>query len=63
MKSIELKKVKVGDYFRFKGSENAPLWIRGNYERSSRKYSCISYDDSCRELFRRGSVQVFVEDY
>lgn len=63
MKSVELKSVRKGDFFRFKDSEKAPLWIRCSFERISKKYSCISYDDSCHELLRKGTVKVFVEDY
>lgn len=61
MLKVNLKDVEVGDFFRFEDSKNAPLWIRGCYERISREYSCISFDDYNHLLLRKGSVIVFVE--
>lgn len=63
MKQIELKTLKSGEYFRLKNNEIAPLWVRGEYERSSRKYSTYKYDDVNHETLRKGSVKVWVEIY
>lgn len=38
---IQVKSVKRGDFVRFKDSDSAPVWIRGEFERSSRTYSFI----------------------
>lgn len=57
-----IKNVKNGEFIRFKDSESSPMWIRENYERSCRKYSLISYEDSCKELFRNGSCLCYVEN-
>lgn len=63
MKPVQLSSVKRGDFVRLRCDENAPLWIRSDYERSSKKYSLTSYNDCCRELFRKGSSIVYVEDW
>ena len=34
MIKTELRKVKEGDFFRLADNEDAPLWVRGYYERS-----------------------------
>lgn len=41
MKHIELKKVARGKIFRFRG--NGPEWVRGEYDRSARKYEAHLY--------------------
>lgn len=56
---IELRKVKEGEYFRLTNSENAPVWVRGYYERSERKYECYKYDNVNAEGFLSGSRLVF----
>lgn len=55
----ELKKVKEGEYFRLTNSESAPVWVRGYYERSERKYECYKYDNVNVEGFLSGSRLVY----
>lgn len=65
MKTI--KDLKVGDFFTLKdcsNMESAPenlVWIRGEYDRSTRTYSCYKFADVCHEHFYKGSKQVFVD--
>ena len=61
MRQIELRKVKQEEIFRLTNSETAPLWVRGYYERSERKYECYKYDNYNHETFLKGSRQVFVD--
>jgi len=53
-----LWKVKKGEPIRFKA--NGPVWVRGEYDRSSRTYSVVKFDDANRESFRKGSTEVLV---
>ena len=62
MIKTELRKVKEGDFFRLADNENAPLWVRGYYERSERKYEVCKYDDANHENFMRGSRVVYIEN-
>lgn len=59
MKAI--KDLKKGDFFRLKNSETAPVWVRGEYVRSERKYSCHKFDDANHEKLAPGKVEVFTE--
>lgn len=61
MIKVQVSKVKPGEYVHLKDDENSPLWIRGPYDRSSRSYSLVSYNDSCHELFCKAHRNVFVE--
>lgn len=61
MIKVQVSKVKLGEYVHLKDDELSPLWIRGSYDRSSRSYSLVSYNDSNHELFTKGSRNVFVE--
>ena len=53
-----LSKVKKGEPIRFK--PNGPVWVRGEYDRSSRTYSVVKFDDVNRESFRKGTTEVLV---
>lgn len=57
---IHVKAVKLGDFVRFVDSDSAPVWIRGEYERCSRTYSFIDYNNSCHERFAKGDRLVYV---
>ena len=61
MTRTELRKVREGDFFRLNDSEDAPLWVRGYYVRSERKFEVFKYDDVNHEGFMRGSRAVYVE--
>lgn len=64
----KISDLKLGDLFHFvtkstvfiNGEPSSPLYIRGDFERSSKKYSCIDYNDSCHERFVKGSTLVWV---
>lgn len=56
-----IKNLKKGEYFRLKDSDTATVYIRGEYERSSKKYSCYRYDDVAAERFFSGNKQVYVD--
>ncbi len=63
MKKVPLSSLCKGDFFHLKDDVNSPIWIRGHYDRSSRKYTIFPYDDIFRELFRKPTVLVYVESY
>lgn len=45
MKKIELKKICLGGLFRLTSSEDAPVWVRDEYDKSERKFLCYKWDD------------------
>lgn len=47
--------------FRLSESETAPVWIRGEYVRSEKKYSCTKFDDINHENWFKGSREVFID--
>ena len=62
-----IKQLKKGDFFCLKPfNENEPIkeslvWIRGDYERSSKRFSCTKYEDFCHENFFRGDKVVYTD--
>ena len=44
-------------------NENAPDWVKGYYERKTKKYECYKYDDVNHEQFLKGTREVFTDDY
>lgn len=58
MEQVQLKDLRKGDFFRF--SPNGNLFVRGYYERSTKKYEYYAYDDVNHEGFAKGTRKVFV---
>lgn len=56
-----IKELAKGEFFRLTDSETAPVWVRSDYDRSSKKYSCYKFDDVCHENFFKGTKVVFVD--
>lgn len=64
MKHTTIKELKKGDYFTLVPVEFAKerqVWIRGDYERSSKKYSVTKWEDINHESFMRGDRRVYVD--
>lgn len=61
MNKTTIKNLKKGDYFKLSDSDTSPVWIRGEYIRSEKKYSCYKFDDVNHESFFKGSREVFIE--
>ena len=63
----KIKDLKVGDYFTLKDCselEETPsrlVWVRGEYDRSSKTYSCYKFDDVCHEHNYKGDKDVFTD--
>jgi hypothetical protein len=53
-----LSKVKKGEPIRFK--PNGPVWVRGEYDRSTRTYSIVKFDDINHESHKAGTTEVYV---
>lgn len=51
MKTI--KQLKVGDFFKLR--PNGKVYVRGEYERSMKRYSYYDFDDVNNEHFALGS--------
>jgi hypothetical protein len=64
MKATALKDLKKGDFFTLKPVEyptETQVYKKGDYERSSKKYSCSRYDDFCKERFLKGDKVVYTD--
>lgn len=60
MKPVPLSTVKRGELVRLSPSETAPVWVRGEYDRSTRRYSLQSWDDISRTTTRKATALVHV---
>lgn len=61
MKRLSLKSLKLGEYFRLKDSDTAPVWVRGEYIRQEKKYSTYRFDDVNHEHLLPGTKKVYVD--
>lgn len=63
MEAKKIKDLKNGEYFTLKAIEEPSekqVWVKGDYERSEKKYSCTKFSDICHENFMKGDRIVFV---
>lgn len=59
MQKIELRNLGRGDLFRLAGNEEAPVWVRDEYDRSERKYLCYKWDDVNHWTYMRSVRAVY----
>lgn len=65
--SIKVKELKKGEFFTLKdvtGSTFIPdsvVWVRGEYDRSSKKYECYKYDDVNHFSYLRAERVVYTD--
>ena len=59
---MKLKDLEKGDYFTRK-INNYPtgkqVYIKGYYDRSLKKYSCINWLDTSKEIFLKPETEIF----
>ena len=61
---MTIRELKKGDWFTLKPIDEpkaSQVWVRGEYDRSTKRYSVTSWDDVNRELFLKGSREAFTE--
>lgn len=59
MQNVTIKQVKQGDYFKRKADAKA-VYIRGEYCKASKAYSCIDTDNINKELMIKGDKIVVI---
>lgn len=58
--AADLKSLKRGDFFKLSANASAPVWVKGEYDCGSRKYSCHRWDDSNDSRLMAGTRTVFI---
>jgi uncharacterized alpha/beta hydrolase family protein len=59
---MTIKDIKKGDYFTLKEiaePKESQVYIKGDYDKSSKTYSCIKFSDVKSERFIKGDKVVF----
>lgn len=60
----KIKELKIGEYFTVKPTENpkeSQVYIRGEYDRTDKKYCCGKFSDiSCSRMFD-GNKEVYTD--
>ena len=63
MHETTIKQLKKGEFFTLRNyGDNPPearVYVRGDYEKSEKKYSCSRFSDFCAESFFKGSRTVY----
>ena len=55
-----IRELKKGEFFRLKDSDTAPVWVRGEYVPSEKKFSTYKYEDVNHERLCKGKTEVYV---
>lgn len=55
----KIKELKRGDFFKRK-PDSQEVYVRGEYCREEKKYSCYKHDDTNSEIFLKGDKEVYV---
>ena len=61
---MKLKDVKRGEFFTKKAvlhPSESQVWVRGDYDRSAKKFEIYRFDDVCRSALMSGDKEVFTE--
>ena len=64
MAPVKLRDVKKGDFFTKKAIDcpsDTQVWIKGDYDRSSKRYSCTRCSDFCDEQFMSPDKLVYTD--
>ena len=59
---MKIKELKKGDFFTKKEiffPRESQVWIRGEYDRSAKKYECIRFDDASSFCYLAGDREIF----
>ena len=58
--TITMRDLKPGEYFK-RTPDAKKVYIRGDYDRATKKFSATDFDDCCHEIFIRADKPVFVD--
>lgn len=61
---MTIKELKKGEFFTRKPVQfpkESQVLVRGDYNYSTRKYSCYHWDDICHVIELKGSTEIFTE--
>ena len=61
---MTIKELKKGQYFTKKQIDEPTekqVWIRGEYDKTQKKYECVRFDDICQCCYLKGSAEVFTD--
>lgn len=62
MERKQIKEIKKGEFFKreINGKPSEAVYIKGEYDRASKSYSAIAYDDINKEIFLKASKYVYI---
>lgn len=61
---MKIKELKKGEFFTLKPIElpnENQVWIRGEYDRGSKRYECQRFGDACDFKYLQGGREVYTE--
>ena len=62
MERKKMKELKKGDFFKreIKGQPSERVYIKGDYDRTTKSYSATAYDDINQEIFIKADKYVYI---
>lgn len=59
-----IKDLKKGDFFTMREHEypnDSQVWVRDEYDRSTKKYCCYKWDDVNHVSLKKGTMKVYAD--
>lgn len=59
---MTLKELKKGDFFTLKNisyPKESQVYIKGDYDRSTKTYECMAFNDICKFKYITGKKEIF----
>ena len=60
IKQTPIKQTPRGEYFKLRATDTARVWVRGEYDRASKRYECYAADDVNEFIYLKGTRAAFV---
>jgi hypothetical protein len=59
MDQKSIKRLKVGDFFKFQETYSSPVWVRGEYDQAEGRFECHKFDDVNHSKYFSGFRIIF----
>jgi hypothetical protein len=60
MNQTTIKQTPRREYFKLRATDTARVWVRGDYDRATKRYECQAADDMNEFCYLKGTRAVFI---
>lgn len=60
MNQATIRSIPRGGYVKLKGTESAPVWVRGEYCKQEKKFELYKFDDVSHVIMKKPEALAFI---